>query len=84
MRCIAVINANVNNLKNISIQIPLDRYVVFVGKSGSGKSTLAVNVVMSGYMKKLQNVTVPLEPVLFKQKAFIPNSDQTKIGRAHV
>ena len=80
MRCIAVINANVNNLKNVSIQIPLDRYVVFVGKSGSGKSTLAVNVVMSGYMKKLQNVTVPLEPVLFKQKAFIPNSDQTIAG----
>ena len=80
MRYISVANANVNNLKNVSIQIPLDKYVVFVGKSGSGKSTLAVNVVMSGYMKKLQNVSVPLKPILFKQKAFIPNSDQTIAG----
>ncbi len=80
MRYISVKNACVNNLKNVSIQIPLDKYVVFVGKSGSGKSTLAVNVVMSGYMKKLQNVDVPLEPLLFKQKAFIPSSDQTIAG----
>ena len=52
MRYISVANANVNNLKNVSIQIPLDKYVVFVGKSGSGKSTLAVNVVMSGLVFK--------------------------------
>ena len=77
MNFINVVNANVNNLKNVSIQIPLEKYVVFVGKSGSGKSTLAVNVVMAGYMKKMQNVSVPLKPILFKQKAFIPNSDQT-------
>ena len=80
MRYISVTNASVNNLKNVNIQIPLDKYVVFVGKSGSGKSTLAVNVIKSGFMKKLQNVTVPLEPVLFKQKAFIPNPDQTIAG----
>lgn len=80
MRYISVTDANVNNLKNVSIKIPLDKYVVFVGKSGSGKSTLAVNVVMSGYLKKLSNVDVPIEPILFKQKAFIPNSDQTIAG----
>lgn len=74
---ISVKNVNVNNLKNVSIQIPLYKYVVFVGKSGSGKSTLAVNVVMSGFMKKIQGVTVPLKPILFKQKAFIPTSNQT-------
>lgn len=77
MRYISVTNANVNNLKNVSIQIPLDKYVVLVGRSGSGKSTLAVDVVMSGYMKRLKNVSVPLEPVLFKQRAFMPNSAQT-------
>ena len=65
MRYISVTGANVNNLKNVSIKIPLDKYVVFVGKSGSGKSTLAVNVVMSGYLKKLSNVDVPIEPILF-------------------
>jgi excinuclease ABC subunit A len=35
---------------------------------------------MSGYMKKIQNVSVPLEPILFKQKSFIPNFDQTIAG----
>jgi ABC-type phosphate/phosphonate transport system ATPase subunit len=73
-------NVNINNLKNISIQIPLDKYVVFVGKSGSGKSTLAVNAVMSGYMGKIKNVLVPIEPTLYKQKSFIPNSNQTIAG----
>lgn len=77
MHCISVANANLNNLKNVTVKIPLDKYVVFVGKSGSGKSTLAVNIVMSGYMKKIPNVSVPLEPALFSQKAFIRNSSQT-------
>lgn len=80
MRYISVKNANMNNLKNVSIHIPLDKYVVFVGKSGSGKSTLAVNVVMAGFLKKLKNVEVPVEPILFKQKAFITSSDQTIAG----
>lgn len=33
--------ARVNNLKNIDVQIPRDRFVVITGLSGSGKSSLA-------------------------------------------
>ncbi len=33
------------NLKNISLEIPRDKLIVFTGLSGSGKSTLAIDVV---------------------------------------
>lgn len=38
---IIVKGARVNNLKNISLEIPRDKLVVFTGVSGSGKSSLA-------------------------------------------
>ena len=38
---IVVRGARVNNLKNISLEIPRDKLVVFTGLSGSGKSSLA-------------------------------------------
>lgn len=77
MSHIKIKNVSVNNLKNISIDIPLETYVVFVGKSGSGKSTLVVNVIIEGYLKKNKNVIVPIEPLLFKQKSYIPYTNKT-------
>ncbi len=77
MEYITIKHANENNLKDVSVKIPLNEYVVFVGKSGSGKSTLVVNVITAGYINKNEYVTVPYEPLLFKQKAFIPNSTQS-------
>lgn len=32
--------ARENNLKNIDLEIPRDRFIVFTGLSGSGKSSL--------------------------------------------
>jgi excinuclease ABC subunit A len=40
MRKITISRGTVNNIKNISIAIPLGKLVAFVGKSGSGKSSL--------------------------------------------
>jgi excinuclease ABC subunit A len=37
--------AKVNNLKNISLEIPRDKLVVFTGLSGSGKSSLAFDTL---------------------------------------
>ena len=34
-----------HNLKNISVEIPKDQYVVITGISGSGKSSLAFDTV---------------------------------------
>ena len=42
---INVYGARVNNLKNIDIQIPRNKLVVFTGKSGSGKSSLAFDTI---------------------------------------
>lgn len=38
-------NVRVNNLKNISLNIPQDKYIVITGVSGSGKSSLAFDTL---------------------------------------
>lgn len=42
---IKVYGARANNLKNIDVQIPRDKLVVFTGLSGSGKSSLAFDTI---------------------------------------
>ena len=42
---IKVFNANENNLKNVNLEIPKNKLIVFTGLSGSGKSTLAFDTL---------------------------------------
>ena len=42
---IVIKGANENNLKNISLEIPRDQFVVLTGLSGSGKSSLAFETI---------------------------------------
>ncbi len=42
---ITIKNAYENNLKNVSLRIPKNQFVVFTGLSGSGKSSLAFNTI---------------------------------------
>ncbi|MDA3972695.1 ATP-binding cassette domain-containing protein [Enterococcus thailandicus] len=44
---IEVRGGNVNNLKNINVDIPLDSFVAISGLSGSGKSSLAMGILYS-------------------------------------
>ena len=44
-RVIAVRGAREHNLKNINIEIPRDKLIVFTGLSGSGKSSLAFDTI---------------------------------------
>ena len=43
--CILIKGARVNNLKNIDVRIPRDRFVVITGLSGSGKSSLSFDTL---------------------------------------
>ena len=42
---IRVIGARVNNLKDVSVEIPKRRLTVFTGGSGSGKSSLVFGTI---------------------------------------
>ncbi|MHA2387367.1 MAG: excinuclease ABC subunit UvrA [Candidatus Hodarchaeales archaeon] len=44
---ISVQNARVHNLRNLSVEIPHDKFVVITGVSGSGKSSLAFDVIFA-------------------------------------
>ena len=44
-RKIRIVGAKEHNLKNVDLEIPRDRLVVFTGLSGSGKSTLAFDTI---------------------------------------
>jgi len=44
---IVINNARVHNLKNVSLEIPRDKLVVFTGLSGSGKSSLAFDTLFA-------------------------------------
>src|SRR3989344_4012839 len=44
---IVIKGARMHNLKNISLEIPRDKLVVFTGLSGSGKSSLAFDTIFA-------------------------------------
>ncbi|HUS34430.1 MAG TPA: excinuclease ABC subunit A, partial [Verrucomicrobiae bacterium] len=76
-------NANVHNLKNLTVHFPLGRFIVVTGVSGSGKSTLirecllpAVQHALEHPKKKNQTTLSGLESI----KA-VHEVDQAPIGR---
>ncbi|NSW51038.1 MAG: excinuclease ABC subunit UvrA [Anaerolineae bacterium] len=82
---LTVVGAAENNLKNVTVEIPLGKLVCITGVSGSGKSTLMVDVLYEALAHQLNRAhTHPgkyerIEGVDYLDK--IINIDQSPIGR---
>ena len=56
-KSIEIVGATENNLKNITVKIPLGKFVCVTGVSGSGKSSLINEVLYKNIAKKLNGST---------------------------
>ena len=84
-KSIAIVGAKGNNLKDISVKIPLGKFVCVTGVSGSGKSTL-INETLHPALSKLLYRAMD-EPLQYKLLDGLDNIDkvvevsQSPIGR---
>ena len=53
---IRIVNARQNNLRNVTVDIPLGKLVAVTGVSGSGKSTLIRNCLFNRYRRDVRGV----------------------------
>src|SRR5436305_13780621 len=76
-RVLAIRGAREHNLKNIDLEIPRDRLVVFTGLSGSGKSSLAFDTIYAEGQRRYSDVISALARNIheMKQKPYIDQID---------
>ena len=71
---IVIKGAKEHNLKNISVEIPKDQFVVITGLSGSGKSSLAFDTIYAeGQRRYVESLSAYARQFLDKMKK--PNVD---------
>ncbi len=80
-----VVGAKLNNLKNVSVTIPLNKFVAVTGVSGSGKSSF-VNDLLYQYLKHELGSPVPLPKGVTSVTGIdnldkVIDIDQSPIGR---
>ena len=84
-RVITVKNATGNNLKDVTVEFPLGKFVVVTGVSGSGKSTLTIDTLYNALAASLYNAREKPAPhkTIEGLDAVdkIIDIDQTPIGR---
>ncbi len=82
---LVIVRARANNLKNITVHIPLGRFVCITGVSGSGKSSLMSDVLYNSLAAKLHGAhTQPGEHESIQGIEHLDkiiNIDQSPIGR---
>jgi excinuclease ABC subunit A len=94
---IIIRNARLHNLKNVSLEIPKNQFVVITGLSGSGKSTIAFDILnkegQRQYMESLGLVTdglskppvdsiVGLSPSISVDQHLTNHSPRSTVGTA--
>jgi excinuclease ABC subunit A len=52
-KALKIVGARANNLKNLTVEIPLGQFVCITGVSGSGKSTLMVDILYNVLAREL-------------------------------
>ena len=84
-KLLTVVGARENNLKNLTVKIPLGRLVCITGVSGSGKSTLMVEVLYKALASQLSGARAQpgdydqIDGLEYVDKVI--NIDQSPIGR---
>ncbi len=74
MKKIVIKGAKEHNLKNISLEVPKDKFVVITGLSGSGKSSLAFDTIYAeGQRRYVESLSAYARQFLDKMKK--PNVD---------
>jgi len=82
---ITIHRAEENNLKDLTVKIPLRRFICVTGVSGSGKSTLTIDVLYRELARKLNGSTVKagkhggIDGIDWLDK--VVDVDQSAIGR---
>lgn len=66
-KCIIIRGARQNNLKNVSLNIPRNKFIVVTGISGSGKSSLVFDLIYAEGRKRLLECFSPYERQRIKQ-----------------
>ncbi len=84
-KSLKIIGARENNLKNLTVEIPLGQFVCITGVSGSGKSTLMVDILYNVLARELNRAHTQagafdkIEGLEYLDKVI--NIDQSPIGR---
>jgi excinuclease ABC subunit A len=84
-RQITIVGARGNNLKNVSVPVPLGLFTCITGVSGSGKSTLVIDTLFAHAAKRLSEARVDAAPAErlegLEQIDRVIDIDQSPIGR---
>lgn len=77
---IIIKGARVHNLKNLSVALPRNKFIVITGLSGSGKSSLAFDTLYA------EGQRMYVESLSSYARQFLGRMDKpdVEIGRAHV
>jgi excinuclease ABC subunit A len=82
MKSIVINKANIHNLKNVSVEVPLHKLVVVVGPSGSGKTSLIYDLVYKFSKGEKVDCGISKLPPVFAigQKVVVPKKLMMSLG----
>ena len=72
LKKIVIKGAKEHNLKNISLEIPKDKFIVITGLSGSGKSSLAFDTIYAEGQRRY------VESLSAYARQFLDKNEKTK------